>query len=144
MPAQRLLAAARRPSAGGGAETPQRLARGPRTAVGFDFDCTLSTKHLYKALAWGYGSDGQRSHPHYAELVAWIKAHEPALPTGLPATAARGGVANEVAVVLDFLERQDSRACQRVLRDFFLGGDARIRSLAAAFAALAERGVQLM
>jgi hypothetical protein len=120
-------------------------------AIGFDFDCTLTVRHLYKALAWGFLPNGhpQRppDHPHHPEMEMWVKEKEPTLlhatrldPQWRPE---RPAPANEVSTVLDFLASQDAEASRRLMRDFFLGGDQRIAEMAAFFRDLETRGAEL-
>jgi hypothetical protein len=120
-------------------------------AIAFDFDCTLTVRHLYKALAWGFLPDGhpQRppDHPHHPEMEAWVKENEPTLlhatrlnPQWRPEPPAP---VNEVSTVLDFLASTDADAYRRLMRDFFFGGDQRIIEMQAFFRDLEARGAEL-
>lgn len=47
-------------------------ARGGRPLLGFDFDCTLTSAHFYKAFAWEYAQgQGNRYTP---KMVEWCEA----------------------------------------------------------------------
>merc|ERR1712100_558511 len=50
--------------------------------IALDFDHTLTSRHIYKALGPGYYDGRRDAHPDAEEFAAWCEARQ--LPTTLP------------------------------------------------------------
>ncbi|CAK0842161.1 unnamed protein product, partial [Prorocentrum cordatum] len=44
--------------------------------VGFDFDCTLTVRHFYKAFAWGYAQGAESMHPHCQAFFDYCREND--------------------------------------------------------------------
>lgn len=114
------------------------LAKRRDFSVAFDWDCTLSSKHLFKVLCWSYARGVP--HPHYQDMLAWIAENEP----GIPERREGGCGQDSVGSVLDYIEdRAGRRAYIRLIREFFMGGEDRILELTVFFRMLANHGGKL-
>lgn len=92
--------------------------------IGFDFDCTLTSTHFYKAFAWGY-SQGQRN--GFADkLMGWCKAR--GLPEGVSIDAHSGYHQDPMTDALEFFcTNAGDKQFREMFRDLFLGGEERIQ-----------------
>lgn len=114
----------------GGVDAPQRL-------VGFDFDCTLTTRHFFKVFAWGYGQANMDAHPHCEPFREWCEGRgvEPEIRD---VRVARG----DLGLTLDeFCSRAGEDKLRDVLQEVFLGGRDRIALVTAWLAHMRELGV---
>ena len=97
----------------------------PRRVIVYDFDCTITSRHLYKCLAnWaGYAENFER----------WLTEQD--IPSPL------GKQGQSVAARMGFGGGEAGRACLRkVVREYFLGGEARTARLTEHFRTLREEG----
>ena len=95
----------------------------PRRVIVYDFDCTITSRHLYKCLAnWaGYAENFER----------WLTEQD--IPSPL------GKQGQSVAARMGFGGGEAGRACLRkVVREYFLGGEARTARLTEHFRTLRE------
>lgn len=100
--------------------------RTPSIVVGFDFDCTLTIRHFYKVLAWGYGQGNEDVHPHCEAFFEFCRARD-VVPKQ------RGAPDHEdpmVTAVEDFCRHAGEDVFREVFRSVFLGGESRIKLLA--------------
>jgi len=97
-----------------------------RRLIGFDFDCTLTIRHFYKAFAWGYFQGSAQAHPHCQEFFEYCRKN------GMDSKM-KGIPDHEdcmVCAVEDFCRHAGEDAFREVFRTVFLGGEERISLVA--------------
>mmetsp|Transcript_10873 Transcript_10873/g.24687 ORF Transcript_10873/g.24687 Transcript_10873/m.24687 type:complete len:288 (-) Transcript_10873:66-929(-) len=99
------------------------------TVVCFDWDCTITCRHMYKAFA-----GGQWAQVHSKPFQAWCQ--EQGLPNPLSTRRARTCVTDRMLCLED--EVCGSERVKIACREYFLGGEERIQLLVRLFKALKD------
>jgi len=97
----------------------------PARVVGFDFDCTLTVRHFYKVLAWGYTGAMEVTGAvakHFEDFVAWCEEHD--LETCMQSSSRRQDVMS--AALEHFCAQASAQDFRELFREIFLGGEERI------------------
>mmetsp|Transcript_64560 Transcript_64560/g.120178 ORF Transcript_64560/g.120178 Transcript_64560/m.120178 type:complete len:290 (+) Transcript_64560:96-965(+) len=98
--------------------------------VCFDWDCTITCRHMYKAFA-----GGQWSQVHSKPFQAWCQEHQ--LPNPLSARA-RSSVTDRMLCLEDAIGASGAQHVKVICREYFLGGEERIKMLVRLFKALQD------
>jgi len=117
----------------------QRGASREKRLVGFDFDCTLTTRHFFKCFAWCYAQSNPDGHAHGEAFYQWCDDH------GIDAEEHRvlQREADGMSSAVDhFCRVAGEDVFAKLVREFFLGGEERIKVVAKWLEAMAALGVE--
>lgn len=95
--------------------------------VGFDFDCTLTTRHFFKSFAWGYLGGNPRVHEHAEELNKWCKENGVEFKYCGDEDEKRRDPMN--AAIESMCRSAGVEKFHKCVREVFMGGDDRIKQV---------------
>lgn len=118
----------------------RRLGRKPLLA--FDFDCTITVRHMFKVFAWGFSRGDENAHAHCKAFFSYCEERD--LPTAMEGGVFQGidGGSSVLGAVEDFVAQAGEEAFKDAFREVFLGGEQRIAWLTARLEKLHQQGVQ--
>eukprot|EP00747_Dinoflagellata_sp_TGD_P209564 gnl/TRDRNA2_/TRDRNA2_82947_c0_seq1.p1 gnl/TRDRNA2_/TRDRNA2_82947_c0~~gnl/TRDRNA2_/TRDRNA2_82947_c0_seq1.p1 ORF type:complete len:259 (+),score=43.72 gnl/TRDRNA2_/TRDRNA2_82947_c0_seq1:58-834(+) len=105
--------------------------------IGFDFDCTLTSRHFFKVFAWGFASGNERAHRHCPEFFQWCRSK--GIQPGMQSPA--GGDAMNAALD-EFCFCYGEELFREAFRNIFLGGEERIAMIANWLQRMSGNGVE--
>jgi len=119
-----------------------RQAPSNKRLLGFDFDCTLTVRHFYKVMAWGYARRDLKAHPHCQALAEWCEQR--GVAAGMDMSNVRVPMGEDIMMlaVTEFCEQAGDEAFNALFREVFLGGEERIQLVAGVLQRLRERGCE--
>lgn len=113
----------------------------PRRLLGFDFDCTLTCRHFYKVMSWGYAQGNRNAHPHCKAFLEWCAAHN--VKSVMPDSIPFGDTEDTMMLAVEaFCAEAGEDAFAELFREIFLGGQDRIALVAASLQRLQAAGVE--